>query len=181
MAIQNRRGPYGDLDTRKLLPGEYAVVLQNDPFCKDGKAIYICFQPGDAKRVATFEDMQENIKDITDVIEQEFTDEIKVVTKNAKDFTAYMQQKLDNGEFIGARGPQGLVGPQGAGGAQGAKGPKGDTGERGDSGVVIPISGLFTLSGDGSGNLWAYYEEKSMPPQFEVDTDGNIYLVIADE
>lgn len=63
MAIQNRRGPYGKLDKTKLLPGEYAIVLQDDPFCKDGRSVYICFHAGDTKRMATFEDMQENIED----------------------------------------------------------------------------------------------------------------------
>ena len=72
MAIQNRRGPYEKLDKTKLLPGEYAIVLQDDPFCKDGKSVYICFHAGDTKRMATFEDMQENIEDITDEIEKEF-------------------------------------------------------------------------------------------------------------
>lgn len=43
MAVQNRRGPFKKLDTTKLLPGEYAIVLQDDPFCSDGQAVYICF------------------------------------------------------------------------------------------------------------------------------------------
>lgn len=154
MAIQNRRGPYRKLDTRKLRSGEYAVVLQDDPFCADGKSVYICFEAGNTKRMSTFEDMQENIKLITDEIEQKYTEEIKTVTKNAADITAHIQEKLDNGDFVG---------------------------ERGDSGVITPITGTFTLSGDAEGNLWGYYLEESVPPQFEVDSDGNIYLIIADE
>lgn len=51
---------------------------------------------------------------------------------------------------------------------------------RGDSGVVVPISGLFTLSGDEDGNLYAYYADGSTPPQFEVDDTGNIYYITPD-
>lgn len=42
-----------------------------------------------------------------------------------------VQKKLDNGEFVGARGPKGEKGDTGA---QGPRGEKGDTGERGPQG-----------------------------------------------
>ena len=132
MAIRNRRGPYGKLDKTKLLPGEYAIVLQDDPFCKDGKSVYICFHAGDTKRMATFEDMQENIEDITDEIEKEFTEEIRAATESAKKITAYIEGKLENGDFNGPQGPQGIPG------TDGAKGEKGDTGAKGDTGPVGP-------------------------------------------
>ena len=66
MAIQHRRGIYKKLTKTKLLPGEYAIVLDEDPFCKDGKSVYICFKAGDTKRMATYEDMCENIENATD-------------------------------------------------------------------------------------------------------------------
>lgn len=62
MAIQVRRGQYVKLDKRKLVPGEHAVVLEGDPYCEDGKSVYICFSAGDTKRMATYEDMLENIE-----------------------------------------------------------------------------------------------------------------------
>ena len=270
MAIQIRRGPFEKLDKTKLRPGEYAVVLQDDPFCKDGKAVYICFRAGDTKRMATFEDMKENIEIITDEIERIYTAEIKQATQDAVDIKDLVQEKLYNGDFNGPPGPQGprgqqgIQGPQGetglqgpkgdtgATGATGAQGPKGDTGatgaigpqgpkgdtgatgatgapgkngeqgikgdtgpqgpkgdkgatgangpqgpqgsqgiqgpkgdkgekgDKGDSGIVVPISGLFTLSGDNDGNLWAYYADGSTAPKFEVSSNGDIYYITPD-
>jgi hypothetical protein len=75
----------------------------------------------------------------------------------------------------GATGSQGATGPTGAQGVQGVQGNKGDKGDRGDSGVVVPVSGLFTLSGDADGNLYAYYADGSTPPSFETDSNGYIY------
>lgn len=58
MAIQNRRGFLQDLDPDKLLPGEWAVTLD------DGELhIYMCFAPGVTKRMSTYEDMLAEIQD----------------------------------------------------------------------------------------------------------------------
>lgn len=83
----------------------------------------------------------------------------------------------------GATGPQGEPGergPQGLQGPKGDKGDKGDKGNPGDSGVTIPINGLYTLSGDSDGNLWCYYTDGTTAPQFEVDSNGNIYYITPD-
>lgn len=85
MAIQNRRGSYKDLDPDKLLPGEYAIVLQDDPHCSDGRAAYVCFEPGNVKRIATYEDMIESVKNATGEISQLFTLDIVAAIKAAKD------------------------------------------------------------------------------------------------
>ena len=61
MAIQHRRGIYENFDPTKLLPGEWAIVLSGDSSAEDGRAAYMCFAAGDVKRMATFEDMEENI------------------------------------------------------------------------------------------------------------------------
>ncbi len=58
---KNRRGPYNKFDPTKLLPGEWAVVLSGDPNASDGLACYMCFAPGTVKRMATYEDMVDNI------------------------------------------------------------------------------------------------------------------------
>ena len=57
MAIQNRRGKYGDFDPTKMRPGEFAVVQTNDPNVTDGKAVYIAFAAGDVKRMATHDEL----------------------------------------------------------------------------------------------------------------------------
>ncbi len=140
------------------------------------------------------------------------TERAEEAAQGAEEIKALLEQKLQDGDFTGAtgatgpqgpqgeRGPEGPQGPTGATGATGPQGPKGDTGpqgpqgiqgpqgekgekgDRGDSGVTVPISGLFTLSGDDEGNLWAYYAEGSKPPQFEYDEEtGDIYYIIPEE
>lgn len=61
MAITNRKGPYSDFDASKMLKGEFAIVVSGDPNISDGRAVYICFEPGYIKRLSTFEDIEENI------------------------------------------------------------------------------------------------------------------------
>ena len=61
MAIQNRKGPYSKFDPQKLLPGEWAIVTSGDPDSADGFSVYMCFKAGTVKRMATYEDMAENI------------------------------------------------------------------------------------------------------------------------
>lgn len=62
MPINNRRGPYDKFDPQKLTPGEWAVVTSGDPHSADGKSVYMCFSAGDVKRMATYEDMVENVQ-----------------------------------------------------------------------------------------------------------------------
>lgn len=72
MAILIRGGAYADFDPSKLKPREWAVVLENDPSAKDGKAIYICFSRGNVKRISTYEDMYDDLLTATDDIKQEY-------------------------------------------------------------------------------------------------------------
>lgn len=59
MAIQNRRGAYSDFDPTKLMPGEFAVVMEDDPDGADGVAVYMCFGNGIVKRLIGAEDIQD--------------------------------------------------------------------------------------------------------------------------
>ena len=185
MAIQNRRGSYADFDPYKMLPGEWGVSLDSDPKCKDGKSVYMCFSAGVTKRMATYDDMVEDIEGSTEKIAEQFTEEVKraaseadTAAKGAQDITAYIQQKLDHGDFIGPRGPQGPTGPQGAQGIQGPKGETGEKGDTGESGITAPINGFFTLSVDSDGNLYAYSGADGTTPGFEYETDtGNLYFI----
>ena len=52
---------YNKFDPQKLRTGEIAVVTEGDPHASDGKAIYQCISPGDVKRMATYEDMLDQI------------------------------------------------------------------------------------------------------------------------
>lgn len=73
MAIQTRRGSYDDFDPAKMLPGELATVTSGDPGADDGRSVYACFAAGDVKRMATYEDMQENISQATQDVQEDFT------------------------------------------------------------------------------------------------------------
>jgi hypothetical protein len=61
MAIQNRRGSYSDFDKSKLVSGEWAVVTSGDPASNSGRSVYMCFEPGQVKRMATYEDMTNDV------------------------------------------------------------------------------------------------------------------------
>lgn len=99
MAIQSRRGAYGDFDPDKMLPGEWASVLKDDPKAQDGKSVYMCFSAGDVKRMATYEDMKDNIKEATGDVVQEVTEEyageIKAATKAANDAASVADSAAD--------------------------------------------------------------------------------------
>ena len=67
-------------------------------------------------------------------------------------------------------------------GEQGIQGDRGEKGERGDSGIVTPVGGLYTLSVDADGNLYAYTADESAAPPFEYDeATGNLYYNIPEE
>lgn len=83
MAIQERRGNYSDFDPEKMVPGEWATVLSGDPNASDGKSIYHCFSAGNVKRMATYEDMEDNIDRATDNIKNEFLEGINNATQSA--------------------------------------------------------------------------------------------------
>lgn len=89
MAIQERRGNYSDFDPEKMVPGEWATVLSGDPNASDGKSIYHCFSAGNVKRMATYEDMEDNINRATDNIKNEFLEGINNATQSASAAAAY--------------------------------------------------------------------------------------------
>lgn len=77
--IQHRRGNYVDFDPQKMKPAELAVVQSGDPISSDGKGVYVGIQAGDVKRLATMDDMTDEINAVTDnIVEQvhEAADEI---------------------------------------------------------------------------------------------------------
>lgn len=87
MAIQMRRGAYVNFNPAKLMPGEWAVVVSGDSGAKDGKSAYICFAAGDVKRIATYEDMVDNVHDAVDqnngAIIKEITDAANKASQQA--------------------------------------------------------------------------------------------------
>lgn len=81
----------------------------------------------------------------------------------AYDIASTLEEKLVNGEFVGPQGIQGRPGIQGP---------------QGEAGIMTPLDTFFALSGDPEGNLWAYYNETDVPPNFSTDEAGNIFMEV---
>lgn len=129
------------------------------------------------------EDVRRAQIDLSVKLNAEGENNTKKVNECKNDVDAALQdlrERTANGEFVGPPGKQGEKGDTGPVGPPGEKGDKGEKGERGESGVVVPISGMYALTGDADGNLWATYVDGSTPPGFETDTDGNIYCNMPD-
>lgn len=96
MAIQDRRGGYNDFNPARLVPGETASVLYDDPYASDGRAVYKCFAPGIVKRLTTYEDFldyfgdskQEIVQWITDTANADFKTEYATIRDEAKEAEA---------------------------------------------------------------------------------------------
>lgn len=160
MAITMRRGLYEDLNTDKLMPGEWAVVLANDPLCTDGKSAYICFSAGDTKRMATYEDMVEQFGDMTDDIIKQITDDVNaviVIANTAADHANAVAEDLiarrESGDFKG---------------------------EKGDPGITQLLQGQFAFRKE-NGELHMYYHEGDTLPNFTKTDDGYFIQIIGGE
>ena len=77
MAIQVRRGNYADFDPDKMLPGEWATATSGDPNADDGMAVYMCFKAGKVKRMATYDDMKQNIEDATSDVADDVAEQLE--------------------------------------------------------------------------------------------------------
>ena len=53
--------------------------MVDDPDTKDGKAIYMCFSAGNVKRMATYEDMKDNMGNLTDDMLEFLTEDMQKV------------------------------------------------------------------------------------------------------
>ena len=60
MAIQMRKGSKDDFDPTKMLPGEWAVSIDSDT---SKQMVWMCFRAGVVKRMGTYEDFKEQIRD----------------------------------------------------------------------------------------------------------------------
>lgn len=99
MAITMRHGPYNKFDPQKLRTGEIAVVTEGDPHASDGKAIYQCFSPGDVKRMATYEDMADQIEEAGgEVIDNHIEEKVGTALKACEDATKAAQDAKTNAD-----------------------------------------------------------------------------------
>lgn len=99
MAITMRHGPYNKFDPQKLRTAETAVVTEGDPHASDGKAIYQCFSPGDVKRMATYEDMVDQIDEAGgEVIDNHIDEKVGTALKACEDATKAAQDAKTNAD-----------------------------------------------------------------------------------
>lgn len=82
MAIQLRRGEAAKMDASKLLPGEYAIAI-------DEKKVYICFSPGDIKELQLAEDFD------TEVYAQIL--DLSVIKEDDTLYMTYKGEKISEG------------------------------------------------------------------------------------
>lgn len=103
MAIQVRRGLKADFDPNKLLPGEFAAPL-------DTKELYLAYGAGDVKRMSTYEDMKDNIEEVTQDIVNTLANDVNIAVDNAKTKATYAQQKgdyaKDQGDYARTKGQE---------------------------------------------------------------------------
>lgn len=189
MAIQNRRGNYEDFLPEKMLPAEWAIVLSGDPVVTDGKSAFICFSPGDVKRIATYNDMVAQFNAINAELIEELSGDVtdaanaaNVAASGANTAAGNARTQATAAETAAneASNIAGIIqGKLDAGELKGDKGDKGDKGATGESGVTVPISGLFTLAvEEDTGDLYVYYADGSTPPEFEYDSEtGDLYYI----
>lgn len=76
MAIQIRRGLKKDFDPAKMLPGEWAVSIDNDT---QNQIVWMCFAPGVTKRMGTYEDFKRQIEEATVAIKEEYLAEFQAI------------------------------------------------------------------------------------------------------
>lgn len=76
MAIQMRRGNKADFDPSKMLPGEWAVAIDSDT---QNQIVWMCFRAGVVKRMGTYEDFKEQVKEATAEIKNEYKEEFQTI------------------------------------------------------------------------------------------------------
>ena len=141
MAIQNRRGTYNNFDPQRLVPGEWAVVLSGDPNSSRGRSVYMAFDAGDVERMATYEDMEENIESAVTAIQEQFTDELTAKISAANTATQNAISATQDAEYAAQAA-------QDAADAAQAIIDAGDavTSWNGRAGVVTPQAGDYTAA-----------------------------------
>ena len=99
MAITMRHGPYSKFDPQKLRTAETAAVTEGDPHASDGKAIYQCFSPGDVKRMATYEDMLDQIDEAGgEAIDNHIEEKVGAALKACENATKAAQDAKTNAD-----------------------------------------------------------------------------------
>ena len=118
----------------------------------------------------------------------EYLEKIEEATLAAETVTEEITTKLHNGEFSATVNiGETVTGVPGTTASVSNSGTSQNAildftipaGVKGDSGVMAPASGFFTLWVDSeTGNLYCDYTDGDAPPQFELEDNGDLYMVI---
>lgn len=101
MAIQHRRGSYTKFDPNKMVAGEWAIVQEQDPSGIDGEGAYMAFKPGDARRMATYEEVNKIRNETVSTVEA-FTDRAETGAKTAESAAKDAQDSLSKVSIVKA-------------------------------------------------------------------------------
>ena len=94
MAIKVRRGLKKDFDPYKMLPGEWAVSIDAQT---QNQIVWMCFAAGVVKRMGTYEDFMEMIREIIPDILNEFIEQLTQAANELQNNTEkYIQGKVNN-------------------------------------------------------------------------------------
>lgn len=92
MAIQVRKGLKKDFDPYKMLPGEWAVSIDNQT---QNQIVWMCFAAGVVKRMGTYEDFKAQIEDATHDIRDQYVAEFDKIEKIIKQLADTTQSNTD--------------------------------------------------------------------------------------
>ena len=162
--MQQLRGSYKLFDKTKALPGEFQVVISDDPSVPSGKTVYIAFAAGDVKRLISIEDVEAMIAT------GQFKGEKGDKGDKGQDGTVSFDN-LTESQRESLKGAVGDTGPQGE---KGEKGDKGDTGPQGEKGDVSFYA--FEISDEGELSL--YYERTTDACEFNINEFGELILTL---
>jgi len=103
MALQNRKGKFEDFSPDRMVSAEWAVVTSGDPDTESGQSVYLCFVPGIVKRMATYEDMVENINLATEDVQAMFTADVLAAIQAATQATTSANNAITDANNATAR------------------------------------------------------------------------------
>ena len=94
MAIQMRRGLRADFDPAKMLPGEWAVAIDEDT---QNQIVWMCFKAGVVKRMGTYEDFHAQIQEASEDIRNYYIEALGEAQTQLQNKTeTYIQGKVDD-------------------------------------------------------------------------------------
>lgn len=188
MAIIMRYGAFADLDPNKMLPAEWAIVLEGDPVVTDGKSAFICFAAGDVKRIATYEDMVQQFGNMAEDTIIQLTDGVNICITNAQAATNYANRAGNNADSkaqdaeAAANAATAIANHIGSLLTNGDLiGPTGPQGEKGNDGAVTTFTGQYAFQVKPDGHLYLIYPDGDTPPDMHINEDGHLILRIGGE